>query len=65
MFPLVDIPDMVQHYAPFFASVFAPEALPQCQRYIRGLIVAENTTVDGMNRLFVLDVRHQRSLQRL
>jgi hypothetical protein len=27
MFPLVEIPDIVQHYAPFFAPVFSPEAL--------------------------------------
>jgi hypothetical protein len=65
MLPLVDIPDIVQHYAPFFASVFSPEALQQFQRYISGLIVSENKTVDGINRLFVLDVRNQSSLNRL
>jgi hypothetical protein len=65
MFPLVEIPDLVQHYAPFFASVFSPEALQQFQRYVSGLIVSENKTVDGINRLFVLDVRHQSSLNRL
>ena len=41
MFPLVEIPDIVQHYAPFFASVFSPEALQQFQRYVSGLIVSE------------------------
>jgi len=65
MFPLVEIPDIVQHYAPFFASVFSPAALQQFQRYISGLIVSENKTVDGINRLFVLDVRNQSSLNRL
>jgi len=65
MFPLVEIPDIVQHYAPFFAPVFSPEALQQFQRYISGLIVSENKTVDGINRLFVLDVRNQSSLNRL
>lgn len=65
MFPLVEIPAIVQHYAPFFASVFSPEALQQFQRYISGLIVSENKTVDGINRLFVLDVRNQSSLNRL
>jgi DDE superfamily endonuclease len=65
MFPLVEIPDIVQHYAPFFASVFSPEALQQFQRYVSGLIVSENKTVDGINRLFVLDVRNQSSLNRL
>ena len=65
MFPLIEIPDIVQHYAPFFASVFSPEALQQFQRYISGLIVSENKTVEGINRLFVLDVRNQSSLNRL
>ena len=65
MFPLVEIPDLVPHYAPFFASVFSPAALQQCQRYISGLMVSENQTVDGIKRLFVLDARNQRSLHRL
>src|SRR5262249_10220886 len=51
--------------APFFASVFSPAALQQFQRYISGLIVSENKTVDGINRLFVLDARNQSSLNRL
>lgn len=65
MVPLVAIPDIVQHYAPFFASVFSPQAFEQFQRYISGLIVSENKTIDGINRLFVLDTRNQSSLNRL
>src|SRR4029450_139619 len=64
MFPLIEIPDIVQHYAPFFASVFSPEALVQFQRYISGLIVSENKTVEGINRIFVIEVRNQSSLNR-
>jgi DDE superfamily endonuclease len=65
MLPLVEIPEIVRHFAPFFASVFSPEALVPFQRYVSGLIVSENKTVDGINRLFVIDVRHQSSLNRL
>jgi DDE superfamily endonuclease len=65
MLPLVEIPEIVRHYAPFFAPVFSPEAFEQFQRYISGLIVSENKTVDGINRLFVIDVRNQSSLNRL
>ena len=65
MLPLVDIPDIVQHYAPFFASVFSPQAFQQFQRYLSGLILSENKTVERINRLFVLDTRHQSSLNRL
>jgi hypothetical protein len=65
MVPLVDIPNIVQHYAPFFALVFSPQAFEQFQRSVSGLIVSENKTVDGINRLFVLDGRNQSSLNRL
>ena len=65
MLPLVEIPEIVCHYAPFFTSVFSPEAFEQFQRYVSGLIVSENKTVDGINRIFVIDVRNQSSLNRL
>ncbi len=60
MLPLVAFPEMVEHYAPHFA-----EALIQFKRYISGLIVSENKTVDGINRLFVHESRNQSSLNRL
>jgi hypothetical protein len=43
----------------------SPEAFTQFQRYVSGLIVSENKTVEGINRIFVIDVRHQSSLNRL
>ena len=65
MIPLIEVPDIVSHYAPFFESIFSPEAFHQFQRYISGLIVSENKTVDGINRIFVIDTRNQSSLNRL
>ena len=65
MFPLVEFPELVRHYAPYFAEVFSAEAFIQFERYISGLIVSENKTVDGINRLFVFESRHQSSLNRL
>ena len=65
MFPLVEFPLLVQHYAPFFRSVFSAEAFIEFERYISGLIVSENKTVDGINRLFVIESRNQSSLNRL
>lgn len=65
MIPLVEIPEIVSHYAPFFESVFSPEAFEQFKRYVSGLIVSENKTVEGINRIFVIDVRNQSSLNRL
>jgi len=65
VFPLVEFPELVQHYAPYFEEVFSAEAFIQFQRYISGLIVSENKTVDGINRLFVHESRNQSSLNRL
>ena len=65
MIPLVEFPELVQHYAAFFQGVFSPEAFIEFQRYISGLIVSENKTVDGINRLFVMESRNQSSLNRL
>ncbi len=65
MLPLIEVPDIVQRYAPFFETVFSPRAFQQFQRYLSGLIVSENKTVEGINRLFVVDVRNRSSLNRL
>ena len=65
MLPLVEFPELVQHYAPFFEDVFSPAAFIEFERYISGLIVSENKTVDGINRLFVVESRNQSSLNRL
>jgi hypothetical protein len=65
MLPLVEFPELVQHYAPFFADVFSADAFVEFERYISGLIVSENKTVDGINRLFVTESRNQSSLNRL
>ena len=60
--PLVEIPELVRHDAPWFASVCSPEALAQFQRDVRGLILSENKTVDGIHRMLVIDGRYQRRL---
>ena len=65
MFPLVEFPELVQHYAPFFEEVFSEQAFIEFKRYISGLIVSENKTVEGINRLFVYEARNQSSLNRL
>ncbi len=65
MYPLVEIPELVKHYAHFFEEVFSAEAFLEFERYISGLIVSENKTVDGINRLFVNESRNQSSLNRL
>jgi hypothetical protein len=65
MLPLIEFPELVQHYASHFADVFSAEAFIQFERYISGLSVSENKTVEGINRLFVFESRNQSSLNRL
>lgn len=65
MIPLFDIPEFVGHYAPYFRSVFSEAAFLQFQRYLSGLIVSQNKTVEGINRLFLVETRNQSSLNRL
>jgi len=66
MLPLVELPEIVRHYAPWFEPVFADkEGLIQFQRYLSGLLVSENKTVEGINRLVVYESRNQSSLNRL
>jgi len=65
MIPLSEYPELVEHYAPYFAEVFSPEALIEFKRYISGLIVSENKTVAGINRLCVMESRNQSSLNRM
>jgi hypothetical protein len=65
MLPLVEFPELVEHYAPWFTEVFSAEAFIEFERYISGLIVSENKTIDGINRLFIHESRNQSSLNRL
>lgn len=65
MMPIVELPEIVTHYSPWFKSVFTDEALVQFQRYVSGLLVSENKTVAGVNRIMVHQSRHQSSLNRL
>lgn len=65
MIPLVKFPELVEQYAPFFADVFSSEAFIEFKRYISGLLLGENKTVEGINRLCVCESRNQSSLNRL
>lgn len=64
MFGLTQIPEVVSHYAPAFRSLFSAASYEHFQRYLTGLLISDNKTVQGINRLFVLDERDQSSLNR-
>ena len=63
--PIVSFPQIVEHYAHFYESVFSEDTFIQFKRYISGLLISENKTIDGINRLFVNEERNQSSLNRL
>ncbi len=62
MIPLVEFPVLVEHYAPYFDTVFSAEAFIEFKRYISGLLVSANKTVEAINRICVVESRHQSSL---
>lgn len=65
MIPLVELPKIVEHYTPYYAQVFSAEALIEFQRYISGLLVCENKTIEGINRICLFENRNQSSLNRM
>lgn len=64
MLPLIEIPTIVQHYAHWFEPVFSEQAMIQFQRYVSGLLAADNKTVDGINNAVLAEPRNQSSLNR-
>jgi len=65
MIPVVEFPEIVEHYAHFFEPTFSEEAFVQFKRYITGLLLSENKTITGINQLFVNEIRAPSSLNRL
>jgi hypothetical protein len=61
---LVQFPCIVEHYAPQFEDLFSPEGYIYFKRFVSGVLVSDNKTVDGINRLFVTDRRNQSSFNR-
>lgn len=64
MLPIVKIPQFVEHYSPYFKDLFTKGEYKHFQRYLSGLIISENKTVEGLNRHFVVEVRDQSRLNR-
>lgn len=64
MYALIRIPSIVERYAPDFEDLFSPEGYRYFRRYLSGLLVSENKTLEAINRLFVLERRNQSSFNR-
>jgi len=64
MLPIVQIPQLIEHYAPYFEDLFLPHKYEEFKRYVSGLIISENKTVEGINRHFVIQAKDQSTLNR-
>jgi len=64
MIPLVEVPPFVHQYTQHYQDLFSPEQFEHFKRYLSGLFVSDNKTIQGINGLFVVQVRNQSSLNR-
>lgn len=64
MLPLINIPTLVEKYSLYFRDLFSEDAFAHFRRYLSGLLVCENKTVEAINRLFIVEPRNQSSLNR-
>lgn len=61
---IIKIPSIIEKYAPHFKDLFSEEGYEYFQKYLSGLILSDNKTVEGINRLFVVSPRNQSSFNR-
>lgn len=61
---IVRLPRVIERYAPFFEDLFSAEGYGHFCRFLSGLLVSENKTLESINRLFVIEPRNQSSLNR-
>ena len=59
MLPLVEIPPFVKKYAEGYQDLFSPEQFEHFRRYLTGLLVSENKTIQAINGAFVVLVFYQ------
>lgn len=63
MLPVVEFPQMVRDYAPYFQELFNSRQFKHFREYLTGLITCENITITGMNERF-LDRNDQSALNK-
>jgi DDE superfamily endonuclease len=64
MYFLLKFPQIVEQYAPRFEHLFSPEGYRYFRRYLSGLLVCNNKTLEHINSCFVLEPRNQSSFNR-
>lgn len=64
MLPLVAIPPTIEKFTQGYQDLFSPEQYEHFKRYLTGLLISENKTIQAINGSFVIEVRNQSSLNR-
>lgn len=64
MMVLIDFPSIVHKYAPYFESCFSAAGYEHFKKALSGFMLSENKTLEGMNRMFLLNSRDQSSFNR-
>jgi len=64
MLPLVEIPPTVNKYAQGYKDLFSPDQFEHFKRYLTGLFVSDNKTIQAINGAFVVQLKNQSSLNR-
>lgn len=64
MMVITEYPSIVKKYAPNFKACFSAEGYEHFQKAISGFMLSENKTLEAINRMFVLNLRHQNSFNK-
>jgi DDE superfamily endonuclease len=64
MIPLNAPIRLVEEYSSYFSQVLTKYELAQFKRYTSGLLLNENKTIESINRLFILDIQDQSTMNR-
>jgi hypothetical protein len=61
---LLDFPELVKSYAPYFEDCFTPEGYEHFKRMLSGFMVGSNHTLTGITNMFAGNAPNQSSLNR-
>lgn len=56
-FPLLSFPEIIRQGAKPYQHLFASEeSFVHCQRYLTGLMVSDNKSIEGITNIFAQDI---------
>jgi len=61
---LIEVPELIEKYSSEFESCFTAAGYLHFKKYLSGLLLSPNKSVEAINRLFVLSSRNQTSLNK-